>query len=94
MTTLNAPTPRDTHKAVWTGSRMLIWGGRYASGPKLGGSYDPVADTWKEYVKWRQSALPVSSWDTAPPEIRKPAPALVSPDAGFTSLVRTFPSNR
>ena len=27
--TTNAPTARDRHTAVWTGSRMIVWGGNY-----------------------------------------------------------------
>ncbi|MFT4588139.1 MAG: hypothetical protein ACI8QF_002239 [Limisphaerales bacterium] len=44
---VNAPSARSGHAAVWTGSRMIIWGGRRA-GTFLndGASYDPIADTW------------------------------------------------
>jgi hypothetical protein len=28
----NAPSARDSHTAVWTGSQMLIWGGQYING--------------------------------------------------------------
>jgi hypothetical protein len=28
----NAPTARDRHTAVWTGSRMIVWGGNYNDG--------------------------------------------------------------
>ena len=31
-TTTNAPTARDHHTAVWTGSRMIVWGGNYNDG--------------------------------------------------------------
>jgi hypothetical protein len=42
-----APSPRHSHTAVWTGSRMLVWGGFGASSfETTGGSYDPVSDTW------------------------------------------------
>ena len=30
--TTNAPTARDGHTAVWTGSRMIVWGGNYNDG--------------------------------------------------------------
>jgi N-acetylneuraminic acid mutarotase len=50
MSTLNAPENRGGHTAVWTGSRMIVWGG-FAGyfGPYLntGGRYDPVADVWQ-----------------------------------------------
>jgi N-acetylneuraminic acid mutarotase len=41
---------RGNHTAVWTGSRMIIWGGEIDSGtPSLVGTgaiYDPVGDSW------------------------------------------------
>ncbi len=40
--TSGAPAGRELHAAVWTGSRMIVWGG----GSATGGLYDPVADTW------------------------------------------------
>ena len=42
-----APSPRQGHTAVWTGNRMLVWGGNF--GNELldnGGSYDPQVDAW------------------------------------------------
>ncbi len=30
--TTNAPTARDRHTAVWTGSQMIVWGGNYNDG--------------------------------------------------------------
>ncbi len=50
MSTVNAPQGRRNHKAVWTGSEMLIWGGR--RGDLLqdylntGAKYNPAANTW------------------------------------------------
>src|SRR5262245_40334051 len=38
----NAPTARELHTAVWTGSEMIIWGG-FAN---TGGRYDPSTDSW------------------------------------------------
>lgn len=44
---VNAPTARASHSAVWTGSRMLVWGGLGSSGNlNTGASYDPMANTW------------------------------------------------
>lgn len=45
--TVNAPAPRVSHTAVWTGTRMIVWGG-WGGGPELntGGLYDPAANTW------------------------------------------------
>ncbi|MCM5570437.1 Ig-like domain-containing protein [Burkholderiaceae bacterium FT117] len=40
--TTGAPTPRTGHTAVWTGSRMIVWGGGYADGA----SYEPASDAW------------------------------------------------
>lgn len=47
---LDAPTARIHHRVVWTGDRVLIWGGNnYNEGHTVntGGSYDPVLDAWK-----------------------------------------------
>jgi len=45
------PEPRTAHSAVWTGSVMVIWGGRTNNngsgyGLDTGGRYDPATDTW------------------------------------------------
>jgi N-acetylneuraminic acid mutarotase len=43
--TTNAPTARDLHTAVWTGSEMIVWGG----GPAFfntGARYNPSTDSW------------------------------------------------
>jgi N-acetylneuraminic acid mutarotase len=40
--TTNAPTPRDSHSAVWTGSEMIIWSGYDNTGAR----YDPATDSW------------------------------------------------
>jgi N-acetylneuraminic acid mutarotase len=40
------PEARDSHTAVWTGSEMIIWGGRSNSILGSGGKYDPATDTW------------------------------------------------
>ena len=46
-TTSSAPTARIKHVAVWTGSKMIVWGGQDSGGVvNSGGVYDPVADTW------------------------------------------------
>jgi N-acetylneuraminic acid mutarotase len=42
-----APAPRTSHTAVWTGRRMIVWGGYGPSTVFATGSrYDPVNDTW------------------------------------------------
>jgi N-acetylneuraminic acid mutarotase len=48
--TVNAPAPRQDHTAVWTGTRMIVWGGRDVSAVtafNTGGRYDPAANTWQ-----------------------------------------------
>ena len=43
----NAPTARQWHTAVWTGSEMLVWGGwDGASHYNTGGLYNPATDIW------------------------------------------------
>jgi hypothetical protein len=47
ISTTGAPSPRHSHTAVWTGSRMLVWGGYGTSAyESTGALYDPVSDTW------------------------------------------------
>ncbi|MFI5005933.1 MAG: DNRLRE domain-containing protein [Solirubrobacterales bacterium] len=48
MTTTGAPSGREFHTAVWTGSRMLVWGGIVGNSTELntGAQYDPATDTW------------------------------------------------
>jgi N-acetylneuraminic acid mutarotase len=43
-----APSARQLHTAVWTGSEMIVWGGKGATvGPlNTGGRYDPSENTW------------------------------------------------
>ncbi|MBI5430998.1 MAG: IPT/TIG domain-containing protein [Nitrosomonadales bacterium] len=44
----NAPSGRGNHTSIWTGSRMIIWGGDTGNPGLLndGGIYDPGTDTW------------------------------------------------
>jgi hypothetical protein len=50
LSNINAPSARKNHKAVWTGTEMVIWGGR--SGDSLhhysntGAKYNPVTNSW------------------------------------------------
>jgi hypothetical protein len=39
-----APSPRDGHSAVWTGSEMLVWGG---NGLNDGGVYNLATNSWR-----------------------------------------------
>jgi N-acetylneuraminic acid mutarotase len=47
-TTTAAPAARDTHTAVWTGTKMVVWGGgNELYVPKdSGGRYDPTTNIW------------------------------------------------
>lgn len=44
-----APTGRSSHAAIWTGDKMIVWGGQidtYETPTNTGGIYDPVEDAW------------------------------------------------
>jgi len=44
--TVNAPTAREWHTAVWTGSEMIVWGGLDGSGySNTGARYNPSTDS-------------------------------------------------
>lgn len=48
LSTFLAPSARQYHSAVWTGTQMFVWGG-VGNGPNpvsTGGLYDPATDTW------------------------------------------------
>lgn len=50
LPTDGAPEARYLHSAVWTGSKMIIWGGSVKGPPTVtatGGVYDPAARSWK-----------------------------------------------
>ena len=44
--TSNAPGARFRHTAVWTGSKMIVWGGEGGGVVKTGGRYNPSTDSW------------------------------------------------
>ena len=46
--TTGAPSPRSYHAAVWTGSKMIVWGGGYGATGLFttGGTYDPATGSW------------------------------------------------
>jgi len=44
--TTNAPSARNFHTAVWTGSEMIVWGGGYYAAGNTGGKYNPATDGW------------------------------------------------
>lgn len=43
----NAPSARTYAAAVWTGSKMVVWGGYNGSSLNTGGVFDPVTNTWR-----------------------------------------------
>ena len=45
-----APSARDGHTAVWTGSEMIVWGGGnyFYDYYNTGGIYNPTTDSWRE----------------------------------------------
>jgi len=46
ISAVNAPSPRHIHASVWTGDRMIVWGGYGTDYVNSGGIYDPDADAW------------------------------------------------
>jgi hypothetical protein len=43
-----APSPRQDHRAVWTGNQLVVWGGYgTTSALSTGGIYNPATNTWK-----------------------------------------------
>jgi N-acetylneuraminic acid mutarotase len=44
----NAPTWREQHTAIWTGTEMIVWGGYIASSGETntGARYNPATNTW------------------------------------------------
>ncbi|MCC6556525.1 MAG: hypothetical protein IT372_26500 [Polyangiaceae bacterium] len=59
----DAPSPRAWHAAVWTGSKMIVWGGR-SGGTALntGGLYDLATNTWEPIST---ANAPSPRWNTA-----------------------------
>ena len=51
MSTVGAPTARGGYQAIWSGTKLIVWGG--ASGPSQttfptdGALFDPVTNTWQ-----------------------------------------------
>jgi hypothetical protein len=51
ITTTGAPAPRAYHTTIWTGSKMIVWGGLNVETSivfNTGGIYDPQTDTWSD----------------------------------------------
>ncbi|WP_205633683.1 hypothetical protein [Labilithrix luteola] len=53
MTNAGAPAQRDAHTSIWTGTVMIVWGGRQWRGGGVpafladGGIYEPATDSWR-----------------------------------------------
>ncbi len=67
LTTTNAPTARQIHTAVWTGTEMIVWGGAgtNVSGFNTGGRYNPSLGTWtptNAVVEIEERTLHTSVW--------------------------------
>ncbi|MCU0257650.1 MAG: hypothetical protein MUF56_01320 [Solirubrobacteraceae bacterium] len=59
-----APSARFRHTAVWTGTRMIAWGGVGATGAlRTGALYDPAGDAWTDVSQ--AGAPSARSWHTA-----------------------------
>jgi hypothetical protein len=41
LTDVDAPSGRESHTAIWTGSKMIVWGGYDGSYLNSGGIYTP-----------------------------------------------------
>src|SRR5262249_3300105 len=66
----DAPSPRSSHVAVWTGTQMFVWGGKDTGGAPLatGGLYDPAKNTWTATSKPPAGAArydATAAWDDA-----------------------------
>lgn len=49
VTESGAPAARSGHTVVWTGKKMIVWGGQGATGLLAdGGAYDPQNDLWTQ----------------------------------------------
>jgi hypothetical protein len=46
MMTTSAPSIRYQHAAVWTGSKMIIWGGSNGGSTNTGNIYDLISNSW------------------------------------------------
>jgi hypothetical protein len=47
LSTVNAPTLRNSGQGIWTGAKMIIWGSLIGNtSTNTGGLYDPIRDEW------------------------------------------------
>lgn len=59
-----APEPRSSCVSVWTGTKMIVWGGFGTDFLNTGSIYDPIADSWVAMAASPLSAryLPTIVW--------------------------------
>lgn len=63
MSGAGAPSPRSNQGTVWTGTEMVVWGGRCSSGLCAGGgAYNPASDTWRPI---NQKGAPPAAYEQA-----------------------------
>lgn len=49
LASAGAPSARTGHSLVWTGSKVMVWGGSQGGVPvNTGAAYDPVTDQWAD----------------------------------------------
>ena len=62
MSTAGAPTARRAPYGVWTGTRVLFWGGTTATHLPVGGAYlyDPVGDAWSAASVTNEPVAPLN----------------------------------
>jgi hypothetical protein len=60
--TKDAPDPRTHHVAIWTGTKMFVWGGQGSGSSALGtgGLYDPAKNVW---TATSAAKAPQPRWD-------------------------------
>lgn len=46
VSTTGAPSARGEHRAIWTGTEMIVWGGTDGGRLNTGARYDPLTDNW------------------------------------------------
>lgn len=61
LPSLNAPSPRTTHAAVWDGTEMIVWSGNDGTNfLQTGGKFNPTSNTW---VATETSGAPIGNPD-------------------------------
>ena len=55
--TNGAPSGREQHTAVWTGTEMIIWGGANVNFLNDGGRYNPTSNLWTSVPDHRRAQL-------------------------------------